>query len=186
MQAVKPKSGAKKGELKDFKINGPQMKILKTVAKLERLQIETTKATVQSMSGNLKSESGFTKNLSILRKQGLLGRGNAIIELTKQGRQLDGVVDSSQMSQNEFWTEIKQVLLPPAAGKIFDALIDGQVHEKKTIITKLGYQPDKLTGFNKYLSKMSSLGYLAKTKSHLQLTDKAFPLGRPGNGTMQI
>ena len=186
MQAEQPKSGAKSGKSKDFKINGPQMKILKTVAKLERLRIETTKATVQSMSGNVKTESGFTKNLSILRKQGFLERGNTIIELTKHGRQLDGVVDSSAMSQNDFWEEIKQVLLPGAPGRIFDALIDGRVHEKKTIITKLGYQPDKLTGFDKYLSKMSSLGYLAKTKTQLQLTDKAFPLGRPGNGKMEI
>ena len=176
----------KKGKAKDFKINGPQMKILKTVAKLERLPVETTKATVQSMSGNINTESGFTKNLGILRKQGMLESGNTVIELTEQGRQLDGVFDSSPLSQNEFWDEIKKFLLPKAAGKIFDTLIDGRVHDKKTIITKLGYQPDKLSGFEKYLSKMSSLGYLSKTKTHLQLTDKAFPLGRPGGTTMEI
>ena len=162
------------------------MKILKSVAKLERVQVEATYDNVQMLSGNSKTKEGFSKNLGILRKHGMLESGNSIINLTDQARKIDGVVDTSPYSHDQFWDEIKSSLLTKKGGKIFDELIDGKIHEKETIIDKLGYQQDKLSGFNKDLSKMSTLGYLKKTSTQIQLTDKAFPGGRPGGTTMEI
>ena len=42
----------------------------------------------------------------------------------------------------------------------------------------LGYDLDKLSGFEKDLSKMSSLGFLVKDKDTMQLTAKCFIAGR--------
>jgi hypothetical protein len=169
----------------NIKINGPQMKILKTVAKLQGLRVETSRDIVQSMSGNSKTEQGFVKNLGILRKKGLIEPGSTVILLTDQGRQLVGVVDPSSLSNNEFLTDIK-TLVSKKAGKIIDFLIDGTARDRTDTAFALGYDLSKLSGYDKDLSKLSSLGFLQRGKTMIQLTNKCFPLGRPDGTKMEL
>lgn len=144
---------------------------------------EPTRDDVQNFSGNGKTKEGFKKNLGVLSKQGYVEyRSAKTVALSEEGIDHVGDVDPSSLSIEEHHESIK-AMLPPSAGKIFDALADGAVHNRLETAKKLGYDLNKLTGYDKNLSKMSTMGFLNKDKQSFQLTDKCFPLGRP-NGTI--
>lgn len=135
---------------------------------------------VQSFSGNAKTPEGFKKNMGILKKEGwVLYPSKDTVELTEQGLEYVGDVDPSSLSIDEFHENIKEMLPSKQAKEIFDMITDGKIHSKKDIIMKLGLDPNKLSGLEKNLSKMSKLGFLEKNQTTIQLTDKCFPLGRP-------
>ena len=56
---------------------------------------------------------------------------------------------------------------------------DGKAHNKWEVAKRLGYDMDKLSGFEKDLGKIKNLGYLRIDGNMIQLTDKCFPFGRP-------
>jgi len=165
-----------KGSLKPAQDN-----ILQTMGKLRAIGHNQPKRDqVQSFSGNTKTPEGFKKNMGILKKEGyLLFPSKDTVELTEQGLEYVGDVDPSSLSIDEFHENIKEMLPSQQAKQIFEMIKDGQVYNKKAIIEELGLDPKKLSGFEKNLSKMSSLGFVEKTKTTIQLTDTCFPLGRP-------
>lgn len=135
---------------------------------------------VQAFSGNAKTLEGFKKNLGNIKKKGYVNYPDgATVALTEKGIAYVGTdVDPSSIT-NETIHETFKELLPGNKGKlIFEAISDGHVHQKKDIAVQLGYDLTKLSGYEKDLSKMSTLEFINKTKTTIQLTDKCFPLGR--------
>jgi len=141
---------------------------------------EPTREMVQSYSGNSKTPEGFKKNMGQIKKGGFTSypSGNTVA-LTNIGLEYVGDVDPSSLSIDEFHVNIKEMLVSKQAKEIFDLLVDGQVHQKMDLVAKLKLDPKKLSGFEKNISKMSSLGFAVKNKTTVQLSDKCFPLGRP-------
>lgn len=135
---------------------------------------------VQAMSGNGKTLEGFKKNMGCTKKKGyLVYPDGTSVALTDKGVSHVGEVDPDSITNEFFHEEVVKPLLNKKASLIFDAISDGDVHQKKDVAEELGYQMDKLTGYEKDLSKMSKLGFLTKDKTTIQLTNKCFPLGRP-------
>ena len=166
------------GSSTDFKLNTQKMKILKTIAMLRMASIsKASKEQVQIMSGNSKTKAGFDKNLGQLKKAGFLVYVGANVELTEKGLAVVGDVDPSSLSTESFHENIKKVL-SKKGGSIFDFISDGKKYNKMDVAKALGYDLDKLSGFEKDLSKMSSLGFLVKDKETMQLTAKCFIAGR--------
>ena len=155
-------------------------RILKTMGQLYHIGIEQPKKDqVQSFSGNAKTKAGYEKNLGNLRKKGLVEfPTKGLVALTDKGLEYVGDVDPSSLSIEEFHNNVK-VMFSPKAGKIFDAIVDGKVHDKMEVAIRLGYDLNKLSGYEKDLGKMSTLGFLQRIGKQIQLTDKCFPLGRP-------
>lgn len=137
---------------------------------------------VQALAKQGKTPESYKKNLGILKKKGLLEYCEAnAIALTKVGIDYIGgiVSDSESMTNNIYHEEIIQELISKKAYKIFKHIVDGNKYNKLEVAEQLGYDLDKLSGYEKDLSKMSTLGFLEKTSTTIQLTDKCYPLGRP-------
>ncbi|OEU16020.1 hypothetical protein FRACYDRAFT_238603 [Fragilariopsis cylindrus CCMP1102] len=153
--------------------------IVQTIAKLVAIGMECPlRKDVQSFSGNTKTEAGFTKNLGLLRKQGFVefGAGKSLI-LTEKGSKYIGTVDPSSLTNESIQNDMKD-MLKPKARNIFDALLDGKERNRVVIAKELNYDMNKLSGFEKDLSKMKTLGFLDfPTKKTVKLANKCFPLG---------
>eukprot|EP00977_Amphora_coffeiformis_P017509 scaffold5771_cov171-Amphora_coffeaeformis.AAC.26 len=156
-------------------------KILETMGKLTAVNmIQPKRDFVQSLSGNAKTTEGFKKNCGILKKQGfLVYPSKDTMELTPKGIHVVGERDPSDVTNEKFHENLKEMIGVPQAILIFECLlVDGAVHSKDSVIDELGLDRQRLSGFEKNLSKLSTLGILIKTKTTLQLTDYCFPLGR--------
>lgn len=160
-----------------FKLNAAQEVILQTLGKLRAVKKdEPTREMVMQMSKNSKTKAGYDKNCGILRKQGFLAYPSSkTMELTDTGVAHVGSPDPSDMTNEVFHASIKQ-MISKKAGLIFDAIVDGKVHDRKKTAEDLGYDMTKLSGYDKDLSKMSSLGFLDYDKTTLQLTKMCFPM----------
>lgn len=163
----------------DFQPNAAQAKILHTMGDLRAIGMtQPTRAQVQSFSGNTKTEAGFVKNMGLLRKHKYIV-GSDTLELMPKGVAFVGTNnDPSNVTLEKFHQNIK-LLLSKKGGLIFDALVDGKVHNKREVAERLGYDMKKLSGYEKDLCKMSSLGLLDKKENDIQLTGMSFPYGRP-------
>ena len=137
---------------------------------------------VQAFSGNTKTKAGFEKNLGQLKKGGYLtyGPGSTLI-LSEKGSSLFSLSSSASSAlTNESIHEDMKEMLSPKARLIFDALLDGERHDRKVVALELGYDMSKLSGYQKDISKMKTLGFLEyPTKTEIRLSDTCFPLGRP-------
>ena len=156
-------------------------RIVRAVGKLAagRL-VEPKRDFVQIFSGNGKTPEGFKKTMGILKNKGyIMYPTKDTVALTELGIEYVGKVDPDSMSLQEFHDNIREILHNgKQAVQIFDLLVDGNVHTKDELIEALNLDRSKLSGFEKNLSKMKSLGYLEKTKDTAQLTDLCFPCGR--------
>ena len=176
--SVTPKNGA----TKSITVKPAHMKILEATKKLLRAGFDTLeKDTVQTFSDNTKTPEGFKKNLGLMKKAGLISYSGSRMELTNLGMEAIGYDDNTAPATNEVFHAIIADILPNKQAKqIFEVGLDGNEHDKqKVAINDLGLDPKKLSGFNKNLSKLSTMGYLTKTKTTFKLTDKCFPCGRP-------
>lgn len=176
-KAKKAASSSKKS------VKPAQRAILEAMAKLKSAGFDSQdRGFVQTFSKNGKTLEGFKKNVGLLKKAGLLSYGSAsTLELTQEGMDFVGYdADAAPATNDEFHSLIKDVLPNKQAKQIFDLLVDGGVHDKKEIAMQIpNLDMSKLSGFNKNLSKLSTMGYLDKTQTTMQLTDKCFPKGRP-------
>lgn len=155
-------------------------KILQAMGKFRAIgEHQPTRDQVQNFSGNAKTLAGFQKNVGNLKKKGYLvyTPGNTL-ELTEKGVNHVGDIDPSSLTNEELHKSIKEILGSPKAGELFDMLVDGNEHNRIEIAKEMGYDLKKLSGYDKMLSKMSTLGFVEKTKTTLQLTDKCFLPGR--------
>jgi len=153
--------------------------IVQTIAKLVAIgMVCPLRKDVQSFSGNSKTEAGFSKNLGLLRKQGYVdyGAGKTLI-LTEKGSRHVGKIDPSSLSNESIQEDMKD-MLKPKARNIFDALISGDERNRNAIAKELYYDMNRLSGFQKDLSKMKTLGFVEfPTNKTVKLADKCFPLG---------
>lgn len=173
--AKKPRGGGGGGG--GSLLNASQVKILETVGKLYAIHIRRpTKDQVQTLSGNAKTEAGFVKNIGILKKRGYLSK---TLELTETGHEYLGGDLGGSLDVEEYHGHVKDILGSHQARQIYDLLVDGKTHGKDEIVDVLGLDRNKLSGFEKNLSKMKSLGFVEKTKTTVWLTDRCFLLGRP-------
>ena len=139
---------------------------------------QPTKDRVQTFSGNGKTKSGFDKNLGMLKKQCCIEYpSTGLLEVTDKGLALVGGAVKS-MTQKQCHENIKALLSKKAAA-VFDSLAEGRAHDKMELARLLGYDMGKLSGYEKDLGRMSSLGFLDRRGKELQLTDFCFPMGRP-------
>lgn len=136
---------------------------------------QPTLSMVQSFSGNNKTNAGYVKNVGILKKHGLIAKvGKDSIELTDLGMAFVEDSDPSNISLVKFHDNIKALLTKKGAA-IFDTIKDRKVHDKIEVAKRLGYDLNELSGYDKDLSKMATLGFLRKNKMEIQLTDVCFP-----------
>ena len=81
-------------------------------------------------------------------------------------------------SYNQILSKLRQAALSPKIRPLFDIMSDGNAHSKLTVARRLGYDMDKLSGFEKEIGSMVKKGYLTRDGDMIQLTDKCFPFGR--------
>ena len=153
-------------------------KILQAMGKLHAVGMtEPSRDQVQTFSGNGKTPEGFKKSVGKLKKAGYIVYANKdTMALTDEGIKHVGYVDPSSISLTQFHNNIKEILPSKQAVEIFDLLTDGEVHRKDELIDRLNLDRNKLSGLEKNLSKMKTLGFLDKTKDTVQLTAKCFPV----------
>lgn len=175
--AKKEKSSSRDNDV--VVVNEKQLAILRTIVKLRRLGIHAPiKQLVQLLSGNVQTKPGFDKNLGYLRKQGLVDfPGPVVVSSTDKGITHVGTVDPSDLTSRFCLNCVKQ-LFARKIRPLFDIMSDGNEHNKLTVARRLGYDMDKLSGFEKELGSMVKIGYLMRDGDMVQLTDKCFPFGR--------
>lgn len=162
------------------------MAILEAMKKLKAAGLPLDRTVVELLSGNAKTPQGYKKKLSEMKNKnlGVISYGSgSILDFTQLGMDAVGYdPDATPASNEDFHEKIKQILPNKQALQIFEALLDGQVHDKQQIaIQVLNLDPTKLSGYDKNLSKLSTMRYLTKTETTIVLTDKCFPCGRPEN-----
>ena len=125
------------------------------------------------MSGYMKTPEGFKKTMGILKKGGYIVYPTGdTVALGDEGLKYVGDVEPPTLE--EYHNNIMEILPSKQAIEIFKELQDGEEHNKDEVIDALGLDRSKLSGFEKNLSKMKSLGYLNKTKDTIQLTPLCF------------
>ena len=166
---------------KAVKFSASQVKIMETLGKLHAAKIvQPTRDLLQTLSGNTKTVEGFKKNMGTLKKLGYINYPDGkTVELTSKGLEYVGDSMNGEELTNEMMHNNIKEILSKAGGRILDAIKDGKVHNKNDVAKRLNYDMNKLSGYNKDLSKMSTLKFLDKTTTTIQLTDICFPFGRP-------
>ena len=141
--------------------------------------IQPKRDVLMVFSNNRKTPEAFKKNMGSIKKKGYFVYPDAFtVALSDMGEKYVG---NPEMVTNETFHEdvIQPILGSKKAWAIFLAIRDGKVHNKQETAKKLKYNMEKLSGYDKDLSKMKTLGYLNKTATTIQLTDNCFPRGRP-------
>lgn len=137
---------------------------------------------------NVKS-AGFVKVCSQLKKEGLIEYPTKkTIQCSEAGaKQLPAVdppIDNAAVQ-----ARLRVLLKGKNKGKVgssktdqvFEVLSDGKVYPRQIVASALGYTNLKSAGFVKALSTLSGLGLaIYPDNTSVQLTDIAFPYGRPG------
>jgi hypothetical protein len=127
---------------------------------------------------NCKS-AGFAKALTQVKAEGLIDYPSGkTLKLSQHGLASLPKIDpprNNKAAQERLCTRIQ----PKACG-ILRFLHDGQVHDREQVALASGYTNMKSAGFAKALGTLSSLGIMHyPDKKSIQLTDIAFPYGRP-------
>lgn len=79
-----------------------------------------------------------------------------------------------------FHAQLKEQFESPKADVLLDMLADGRVHDRLTVCNEMGYKYQTAQAFAKSLKELKTLGFIDNAgQGKFQLTDKAFPLGRP-------
>lgn len=83
-------------------------------------------------------------------------------------------------SNEAFHNHVKEHFKEAKAFPLFEILADGHPHERSKVCHDLGYKFQTAQAFAKAVSELKNLGFLEPAGRGLfQLTDKAFPCGRP-------
>jgi hypothetical protein len=83
-------------------------------------------------------------------------------------------------TNQEFHAHIKAGLKSPKGKELFDLLADGMVHDRLATANALGYKYQTNENFAKSLKELTTLQFVESAgKGKFQLTNKAFPCGRP-------
>lgn len=164
-------------------------KILGGLAKLYAAGVTEPKRALLSLVTGYPSKSLLTL-MGKLKKKNLLVYPDAhTVRITSEGlsrvpSSATAATGSSGMLTNkEIQNRLKSTLnLKFQPTRIFDALVDGKIHNKKELAMSLGLDGSKFASFKTYLSSLGGMGLVIyPTKDSIQLTDLAFPLGRPSS-----
>jgi hypothetical protein len=161
---------------------GPRTKILRAVARLERLYNgEAPRDQVAMLAGyKTADQAGFKKQLSIIKKDGALELPTRnSMRLTEAGRnEVGSYFDTAPTSNDEFHACIKE-FLSPKLKTAFDYLADGRPCMRIKFAKYLDYPNDETAGFKKLLSQLRKQAFVETNGTMVQLAENAFPLGRP-------
>jgi hypothetical protein len=124
--------------------------------------------------------AGYKKMLSFLKKEGMVEfPGKDTMTLTDQGVEASGGQVAEPVSNEDFHEIIKD-MLSPKHKEAFDFLADGRACERSELAELLGYPNDATPGFKKTLSQIKKQAFVEYVgRDMVQLSDKAFPFGRP-------
>jgi hypothetical protein len=179
-------SGAKHGTNGGFSkaLPAKKMDILVAIAKFRAAEIEKpSRQMVQVLAGQKQTPASYVKNLGQLNKENLICYAeNNTVQLTAVGVAAVGDMDRSSLTNERFHEQVLKELISKSAYKILKRISDGRKYDKMEVAKALKYNLDKISGYEKDLSKMCSLGFLDKQQKSdgiLQLTNKCFPFGRP-------
>jgi hypothetical protein len=127
--------------------------------------------------------AGYKKMLSILKKEGFIDFPDKnTMQLTDKGIEETGGQAPEPLSNEDFHEIIKE-MLQPKHREAFDFLADGRAHERSELAEVLGYDNDGTPGFKKTLSQVKKHAFVEFVgRDMVQLSDKAFPFGRPSHG----
>lgn len=126
--------------------------------------------------------SAFTMAITRLRKKEFLTvSDDGLLRLTESGRELAGNADIDALpSSNQEQHQRMRESLSAKQKLLFQQLTDGQPQTREYLARALGYESHKAGAFTMLLGRTKKLGYLDYIdKVSVQLTDMAFPLGRP-------
>jgi Mn-dependent DtxR family transcriptional regulator len=126
--------------------------------------------------------SAFQMAITRLRKKGLLEvNADGLLVLTDSGADLAGNAGIDDLpATNEEQHERMKESLSPKQKQLFQQLKDGQPHPREGLSSTLGYDSPKKSAFTMLLTRTKKLGYIEYVgNDSVQLTDMAFPLGRP-------
>jgi Mn-dependent DtxR family transcriptional regulator len=151
------------------------MDILKAIGKLHAGHVECkTRDMVAVLAGQKKTPEGFKKTLGKLKKSNLVTYGSGdTVDLTPKGLEVIGY--AAPLDNATFHHEVIKELISSKAWEIFQKISNRETHEINTVAKEMGYDMKKLSGYQKDLSKLKTLGYIDKTKTTIKLTDKCFP-----------
>jgi hypothetical protein len=124
--------------------------------------------------------AGYKKMLSCLKKEGMIEFPDKdSMMLTAQGVKASGGQVVEPLSNFDFHEIIKD-MLPPKHKEAFDFLADGRARERSELAALLSYPNDTTPGFKKTLSQIKKQAFVEYVgRDMVQLSDKAFPFGRP-------
>ena len=178
--AIKKTANAIHSKNDGTNLTAKEISILMAVGKLDAVGHDIAKRDmVQALSGNAKTPESFKKNMGSVKKKGFLSYpSSSTVELTEKGKAFVGNPDPGTVTNKFFHENLVKVLLNKKQCTIFDFISDGKEYNKKEVAKALGYDMGKLSGYEKDLSKMKTLGFIEKTKTSITLTDMCFPLGR--------
>lgn len=128
--------------------------------------------------------SAFTMASTRLRKKEFLTvSDDGFLHLTESGREVAGNADiEAPPSSNQEQHQRMQESLSAKQKLLFQHLTDGQPHSREYLARALCYESHKAGAFTMLLGRTKKLGYLDYIdKVSVQLTDMAFPLGRPSD-----
>jgi hypothetical protein len=172
---AKASSSAKSAKANSITVKPKERDILQALGKLYAAQVEQKhRSTVAALAGQSKTPEGFKKTLGSLKKKGLITYGsNDTLDLTDAGIEVIGY--TAPLTNQDFQEEVIKQLVSPKGWTIVQHIIDREVYNKNQVATDMGYDMNKLSGFEKDLSKLKKLGFLDKTSDTIQLTGKCFP-----------
>ena len=168
-KAAKPSNGS------SITVKPKEKDILKAIGKLNAANIgKKQRPTIAVLAGQSKTPEGFKKMVGGLKKKGLISYGpKETLELTDLG--IEAIGYSAPLTNEDFHHQVIKQLVSPKGWTIFQHIIDRKEHNKMQVAKEMKYDMNKLSGYNKDLSKLATLGFLEKTQDTIQLTGKCFP-----------
>jgi hypothetical protein len=176
VKAPKKTNGGGKGK------GGSRQSILAATARLARVHNGTPPRDLVAIFAGYPSgqTAGYKKMLTNLKKEGFVDFPDKnSMQLTDQGLQASGG-DVEEPLSNEDFHEIIKEMLQPKHKEAFDFLADGLPRERSELAELLGYPNGETPGFKKTLSQIKKQAFVEYVgRDMVQLSDKAFPFGRP-------
>jgi len=178
--ATKPKVAKKVSSNKQNKgsISGPQRILDFCLAMETRLNSPDVPRKMVVAASGVKM-STFAVTISNMKKKGMIQYDSESIFLTSEGRSKANSTGTVEVLDNKSaQADLKERFkLGGKAREMFDAMIDGRVHDRFALATQVGIT-NKGT-LSVMLSNLKKNGIFLVTKTTLQLSDMCFPMGRP-------
>jgi predicted transcriptional regulator len=163
------------------------VKILRAMGEMHSLGMEDqSKQLVCLFSGyGHPNSSSFAAGMRLLRSQGLIMGGSSKgLRLTEKGVRAvprDLVPSATTEEAHRRWLEIvgSKTTNRDKLEQLWDILKDGNAHTVADLAEALGYGHVNSSPFAALIRRLKDCGVATRTNGVVQLTDVAFPFGRP-------